>query len=247
VTDSATGLGIPALSVDANTGNNLAALAITDTNGNYALLVTPNTWNVHPSTQAAPDAGYLDPTRTPVTLTSASISNINFTLSKPTALIYGTLKDTLNNPVLGVEMSARDQPNSFHAAGRSGRTNAAYSLAVQAGTWQPGPDGGDLGIRGFIGGSSNVTLVSGQASNVNFVVTRTNWPVLAAPLAVSSGQFQFTLNGLAGQNYTILRSTNLGSGNWLALLGTNAPCNSVLIRDTEATNSARFYRALLAP
>jgi hypothetical protein len=61
VTDSRTGLGIPALGMDANTPNGLGVLASTDTDGNYVLQVTPNTWAVHPSTGAAPEAGYVDP------------------------------------------------------------------------------------------------------------------------------------------------------------------------------------------
>lgn len=37
------------------------------------------------------------------------------------------------------------------------------------------------------------------------------------------------------------------SGNWVAALGTNAPCDTVLIQDPEATNSARFYGAVVVP
>jgi hypothetical protein len=246
VTDGGSGLGIPALSVDAN-ANNLGVQTSTDTNGNYALQLTTNTWSVHPSTGATLEAGYVDPIRIKVSITSASVSNVNFALSKPTALIYGTVKDTLTNPVVGVQLSARDQPNNFHSVGRSFVTNASYSLGVQAGTWNLAPDSGDLALRGFTGSSSNVTLVSGQTTNINFVVTRTNWPVLQAPVHVSSSVFQFTLNGLAGQNYAIQKTTNLTSGSWVDALATNAPCNTVLIQDTHATNHAGFYRAVVVP
>jgi hypothetical protein len=247
VTDSGTGSGIPALGLDANTANGLGAATWTDTDGYYVLQVTPNTWAVHPSAGAAPEAGYVDPKRINVTLTSASVSNVNFALSKPTALIYGAVRDPLNNPVVGVQLSARDQPNTFHATGRSFVANASYSLGVQAGTWNPTPDGGDLGLRGFIGLGSTVTLVSGQATNINFIVTRTNWPILQAPIHPASNGIQFILNGLAGQDYRIEQSSNLASNNWLAVLATNAPCDTVLIQDPQATNSARFYRAVVVP
>ena len=247
VTDSATGLGIPALSVDANTAGGLDVLASTDTNGDYVLQVTANTWGVHPGTGAAPEAGYVDPKRTNVTVTSASVSNVNFVLSKPTALIYGTVRDSLNNPVLGVQLSARDQPNAFHSVGRSFVTNASYSLGVQAATWNPAPDSGDLALRGFTGSSSSVTLLNGQATNINFIVTRTNWPILQAPIHPSGNGIQFILNGLAGQDYSIEQSSNLASSNWLAVLATNAPCDTVLIQDSQATNGARFYRAVVVP
>jgi len=247
VTDSGTGLGIPALGVDANSANGLGVAASTDTDGYYVLQVTPNTWAVHPSTGAAPEAGYVDPKRINVVLTSASVSNVNFVLSKPTAVVYGTVRDTLSNPVFGVQVSARDQPNTLHSVGRSFVTNASYSLGVQAGTWNPAPDSGDLALRGLIGSGSNVTLASGQATNINFIVTRTNWPVLQAPLHSSSSGFQFILNGLAGQDYSIEQITNLALGNWVAVLATNAPCDTVLIQDTQATNDARFYRAVVVP
>jgi hypothetical protein len=247
VTDNSTGLGIPALSVDATTGNNLYVLTLTDTNGNYVFRVTTNTWKVRPTTGGACEAGYVGLARLNVTVANNSVSNVNFVLSPPTALIYGTIKDALANPVVGVQMSAQGLPSNFHCQGRSFVTNASYSLGVQAGTWFPVPDGGDLGIRGFIGSGSTVTLVDGQVSNVNFVATRTNWPILQAPLHVGSSAFQFTLSGLAGQLYTIQRSTNLAFGNWVAALVTNAPCNTVLIQDPQATNNARFYRAVIVP
>jgi hypothetical protein len=61
VTDAATGLGIPAMSVDTGTATSLAVLTFADTNGNYALQVTTNTWHVHPSSGASAAAGYFDP------------------------------------------------------------------------------------------------------------------------------------------------------------------------------------------
>lgn len=247
VTDNSTGSGIPGLSLDANTSGNLAAVTFTDTNGNYSLPVTPDTWSIHPSTGAASEAGYVPVTRTNVTVTSANVPNINFVLSKPTAMIYGTLQDTLTKPIVGVQMSVRDSGNVYHVLGRSFVTNGSYSLGVLAGTWLPGPSGGDLVARGLAGGTSNVVLVAGQATNVNFTVTRTNFPGLTSPVHLSSSQFQFLLAGLAGQSYTIQTITNLDGTNWLALLTTNVPCASVYILDDQATNNQRFYRALVVP
>lgn len=223
-------------------------ISFTDTSGNYTLQVTPNTWNVHPTTGTAAERGYVDQTRTNVLVTSANISSLDFALSKPTALLYGTVKDTLGNPVVGVRVSTRDLSNSFHPVGRSLATNGSYSLGVQANTWTKiAPDSGDLALRGFLGSSSNVTLVAGQTANINFVVTRTNWPILQAPFQLSSNEFQFTLNGLAGQDYAIQRSANLSFSDWVTALATNAPCDTVLIKDTQSTNNAQFYRAVVVP
>jgi hypothetical protein len=250
VTDGTTGLGIAGLEMDARPSNNLLPLSVltfTDINGNYTFRVTTNTWSVHPGTGAASEAGYVDPTRFDVAITNASVSNVNFALAPVSALIYGTIKDTLNNPVMDVQISARDQFNSFHLEGRSFASNANYCVGVQAGTWGPTPDVNDLGLKGFIGSGTNVTLVTGQATNLNFVVTRTNWPSLQSPLRLSNTQFQFLLSGLAGQNYTIQSATNLGADDWQVVLETNPPCGTALILDPHATNNSRFYRAVVGP
>ena len=47
--------------------------------------------------------------------------------------------------------------------------------------------------------------------------------------------------------YLVIIVAVLGATNWLAVLATNAPCNTVLIKDTQATNNARLYRAVIAP
>lgn len=247
VTDISTGAGIAGANVDANTSHSFGALTFTDTNGNYSLPVTADTWSIHPTTDTTSQLGYVPLTRTNVTVTSASVPGVNFALSKATAMIYGTLKDTLNNPIVGVQMSVRDSGNVYHVDGRSFVTNGSYCLGVLAGTWFPGPISGDLAARGLVGGASNVVLSAGQAMNLNFTVTRTSFPYLTNPVHVSSSQFQFLLAGLAGQSYTIQTITSVNSTNWLALLTTNAPCASVYILDGQATNNRRFYRALVVP
>jgi len=73
-------------------------------------------------------------------------------------------------------------------------------------------------------------------------------PTLGSPARLSGGQFQFLLTGAAGQNYTILMSTNLGSTNWTPLFVTNsAAANSFEVIDNNATNNPRFYRVKTGP
>jgi hypothetical protein len=104
-----------------------------------------------------------------------------------------------------------------------------------------------LGVLSPKPGAQKFALVAGQATNVNFVVTRTNWPRLQAPVHVSSNQFQFLLSGLAGQTYSIFASTNLSGSNWTMILATNAPCSTVLVVDPAATNNQHVYRAQQVP
>ncbi len=258
VTDNSTGLGIPGLEIDARPSQNfypLAVLTFTDTNGNYTLRVTTNTansWSVHPGSGAASEAGYVDPTRSDITITNSNVYTINFALAPVSSLIYGTIKDTLSNPVPDVQISTRDFPgNNFHVQGRSFASNASYFVGVQAGVWNPLLDTGDLSLRGFTNNYGTnlvyVTTVTGQATNLNFVVTRTNWPTLQSPLRLSNTQFQFLLKGLAAQNYTIQSATNLSFDDWEVVLETNPPCGTALILDPHATNSSRFYRAVVGP
>jgi hypothetical protein len=56
---------------------------------------------------------------------------------------------------------------------------------------------------------------------------------LSSPVSVSKGRFQVQLNGLAGQNYTLLATTNvsLPTSNWFTVLVTNLSGNSAILQD----------------
>jgi hypothetical protein len=71
----------------------------------------------------------------------------------------------------------------------------------------------------------------------------------AGALLLSSNIFPLQINNIqAGQNYTVLMSTNLLSGSWVPIYSTNAPdTNALLIPDPNATDPARFYRILISP
>jgi len=63
----------------------------------------------------------------------------------------------------------------------------------------------------------------------------------------SGSQFQFSVTGSTGVNYTIQTSTNLISTNWTSILVTNPTVNTFLFSDPNATNGSRYYRILLGP
>ena len=70
-------------------------------------------------------------------------------------------------------------------------------------------------------------------------------PVVGQPAKKpSSTQFSFQLSGSAGQNYTVLASTNvsLPMSNWFPVLTTNLVTSPAFIKDDQATNKQRFYR-----
>jgi len=78
VSDSSSGKGIAGITITANSTNNLFSLGVTDTNGNYSFPATANQWKVKAQSSQLPAAGYLSPNKTNITVTSSSVSNVNF-------------------------------------------------------------------------------------------------------------------------------------------------------------------------
>jgi hypothetical protein len=70
---------------------------------------------------------------------------------------------------------------------------------------------------------------------------------LSMPTGLAGGGFQVTVNGLAGQTYTVQMSTNLSSTNWMPLWVTNSSSSVFLFIDPNATGQQRFYRVEMGP
>src|SRR6185503_15591452 len=78
-------------------------------------------------------------------------------------------------------------------------------------------------------------------SAVNNVSVLTN-ALLSAPTRLPSGQFQFTVLGIAGQTYATEGSANLT--NWTSIVTNVAPANTFNVTDFTSTNVLqRYYRA----
>lgn len=72
-----------------------------------------------------------------------------------------------------------------------------------------------------------------------FVLTNA---ILSVPTRLSNGQFQFAVNGIAGQTYATEASTNLI--NWSSITTNIAPADFFNVTDLTSTNILqRFYRA----
>jgi Putative Ig domain len=143
--------------------------------------------------------------------------------------------------------------------------NYTYQLEAAGGappyTWtialgsQPLPSGFSLSTNGIISG---VTSTSGAGTFIvrltdhnsttitrSFTLTINPRPALIVPRRLSASQFQFGVNGVAGQNYTVQYGTSLT--NWTSLFITNSVTGSFIVTDSNATNKARYYRLLLGP
>ena len=102
--------------------------------------------------------------------------------------------------------------------------------------------------------SSVGTLRMGFYDNLNnqyFVEFRAGSSPVTSTLAGATygpgQQFQFLLNGPTGTIITVQYSTNLGAAFWNTLVVTNSLISPITIVDRNATDSYRFYRALVGP
>jgi len=162
-------------------------------------------------------------------------------------LIYGTIKDTAGNPVLGLDCTAQQDVSGgqYEARGRSYATDGTYMLGVQTGThWNVSIQNDTLWINGFSGPQQNidVDLTTGCSTQLNMVITRMN---LSAPSRLSANQFQFLLNGVGQRNYTVEVSSNLL--NWSSLFVTNVTADSSYIVTPLAGSGQQLYRVLVGP
>jgi len=95
--------------------------------------------------------------------------------------------------------------------------------------------------------SNSVGAVTSQVAQLT--VTFSEPPQLGNVVGppAPGGLLQFTFDGVAGQSYTVLWREFLDQGNWqpltnISLLGSSQP---VLIQDTTAGQTQRFYRVVM--
>jgi hypothetical protein len=101
---------LPGVMVPAMSTNGQIAVTFTDTNGNFNVRVTAGTWGIRVEDTALIVHGYLGlQNRTNVT---AGKTGLTLTVPKATALIYGSVKDNLGNPLTALDVYANDSPGS---------------------------------------------------------------------------------------------------------------------------------------
>jgi hypothetical protein len=173
LTDSASGVGLAGLFVQGDTQNGLFALAFTDASGNYKLAATAEPWRVKiGSDSGLATLGYvLFGDKQSVDASSGSVSNVNFQFAKASALIYGTVRDTLSNSVAGLHFTADDGSYSYQASALADAAGR-YSMGVFAGNWSVRPENSDAAALGLIGEGVSVSVTNGQALRQDFTVHR---------------------------------------------------------------------------
>ena len=110
-------------------------------------------------------------------------------------------------------------------------------------TWRPPVSRADttnlVSVQVSDNGTPNLTATNNFTVTVNPLIR----PVLDS--TVSSGQVSLVINGTQGPDYTLLTSIDLI--NWQTLFTTNSPLMPLMLTDTSATNTIRFYRVQLGP
>jgi hypothetical protein len=227
---------------------------ITDQNGNYVAAVTAGTWYIGADSGSPVLANYIVTQGDWFTLADGQAVRKDFTVMPATNHISGYVVDGGNlSPVSGVGVYCHAYLNGtyYHQYTTTG-PDGSYILNVTNGNWTVGLScgggGGDsLDSLGYQCVPEQALTIANNNGTINFTVQPivNPQPTLALPSKPSANQFQFQINGVAGQNYTIQASTNLS--NWGDVRVTNAPSDSFTVRLNGATNSRTFYRVLVGP
>jgi hypothetical protein len=172
VSDATNLTGLGGVMMQVGSGN-LFAIAFTDTNGNYSAGVAPASWGIKVDSGGMAERAYMVPqNKTQADTTTGSVANVNITLSKANALIYGRITDTNNVPFANISFDASDDAGQFEAGGFSDG-NGNYCVAVLGGTnsWHCSPDNSGPPLSSYIISSvSDTNLAPGQAVLQNFTV-----------------------------------------------------------------------------
>jgi hypothetical protein len=171
LTDATNGAPIAGVFMLGQSTNNLFSAGATDTNGNYSFAATSSEWKIEMDESGLAQLGYLRADKFNTNVTSASISNLNFSVPKANALIYGTVKDNLNNVVNGIGTSASDQSNIYDSPGVSVAPNGNYTIGVLAGSWWVNAQSDSLPAGYTAGQGVNVFVGAGQAAQANLILS----------------------------------------------------------------------------
>jgi hypothetical protein len=182
---------LPGVMVVAQSTNGQIAVTFTDTNGIFNVRVTAGTWGIKADDTSLIVHGYLGlQNRTNV---NAGATGVTIAVPKATALIYGSVKDNLGNPLTALDVYANDQNNNLYETDGNTDANGNYVLGV-------------LGL-----GSSDPWWMEANGNN-----TLTNYICSQETIngSISAGQAVL-------QNFTAIPATNHITGNVKDSKGTN--------------------------
>jgi hypothetical protein len=255
---------VPNVSIECNDdGQVYSGKAYTDLNGNYAVAALVNT-NALPagttwyaSTSSGSQLGLLNNFIfnfvDNIDLSSNAVYLQNLVGLPVTTTISGRLLNPQGNPITGVSVGASATINGlfYGTSYVDTDTNGYFLFGAATGSWYVNANccgNNSLNQLGFYEPGDVEVTIPPVNPVVNLTAYPTNQPALGQPLHPSSSQFDFNLYGPSGYNYTVQGSTNVANTNWFTItVVSNLSSSPYLIQDNLATNSMRFYRALLGP
>jgi len=227
-------LGLPGLLVVAqNKSQGLIAINQTDTNGNFSVGVTANSWQLESESAELALLGYVGLQNKPGFDTSTgSVSGVSISLPKATGLVYGTVKDIYGNPLTGVvAVYAADQNNGGNGQYQAdGYTDAGgnYVVGVVGGlgssdVWQVDIDNSssypnDNFSQPLFNQVGGTNIVVGQALPVNFTALPASNQI--------TGNVKFSGTNLAGLN---VYANTVDTNNFQAQATTDSGGNFTLV------------------
>jgi hypothetical protein len=112
VRDASNSTALKGVQLYAESSNGDVAVTSSDAGGNYVLPTVPGQWSIHTSQSSLAALGYLDlDDGFSAATTEGGTSTLDIPLTAATAMVYGTVRDPLGNPLPGVAVEAGDDPN----------------------------------------------------------------------------------------------------------------------------------------
>jgi len=228
-------------------GTSYRAFSVTtDDNGYYSNNVANGTWRISPACdgdQSLSQLGYQWVSEQQVSINNNN-GAANFVAQPPVPLRITTT--SLPNGTGGALYT-----QYLNATG--GQPPYNWSLALGSAGLPPvlslnssGLISGTPGASGTFNFIVNVTDASFASANRLVEIILYPQPTLSSPSKPSVSDFEFLVNGLAGQNYTIQVSGNFM--NWTSIQLTNAPSDTFSSKlGNLATDNYRFYRVMVGP
>lgn len=160
------GLTLPGVMVLGQTEAGFMTVATTDTNGNFTVPVRSGQWSVKPDDLSLIVHGYVGLEEG--TNVNAGDTGVTLAVPQATALVYGSVKDNLGNPIAAIDVYGEDNDNYVYQTDGYSGTNGNYFVAVPAGNWYVRV-GEDTNPTNYIYSRGlSLTLTNGQAVQWDF-------------------------------------------------------------------------------
>jgi hypothetical protein len=225
-------LGLAGILMFAQAESGLMGVGFTDANGDFTVGVFPSPvqWDVAASDSSFLVSGYLRPQDTNA---NAGTSGLTLAASKGTALFYGSVLDTLGNPIQGVEVGASDNNNLYEGDAYTDANGNYVTVALGGLTndsWWVGINQSASNYvfsQPAIEQNGNASINAGEALQANFTgvpapytISGTLTGATGSPFAGIGVYANATINGV---NYNLNSvdtdnngdySLNVSSGTW---------------------------------